>query len=1022
MKSSEAPGGVVAGPVDSGEALLFVSEPLREKIVALLTAASGVNFVSYKWDRLARRIVKYFEVRGGGWDSWFAYLETHPDELAELAARLLVRPSRFFHEPEAFEVFCDSVIPALLDTWTARSRAARKPLRVWIPGCSTGQEAYSIAICIAAAITKSGLPVDAQIFATDIDEGAIAVARAGMYSAAEVASLSPERRRFFSTDFAGFRIAPQIRKMLVFARNDLLVDPPFSHLDLIACRDGLSRLRNAVRQRVVNTFHYALEPGGRLWLSHLDASWTPDVRLFDRPDGQPCFYRKGPCLTKKKLEHGPASLPPDTPELAWLLVDANLDLIGTSGDLGPWIELSGASKPANLLRAARPEYRADLARLFENLKTADYASASLIPPTGAAETRIDARRMKTRMPDGPGVPGADFFAVAFVSAADALPALLVARKLEYVRMELTRAADQMKSVVRARDELYARVSDFVERSHPRGGCLGIVPALLSAHHTPRFREEWRAGEEVLNTVNEELQLRNRDLVRLSNHLASLLSSTTIPILMVDKNLCIRRVTPSAEGLFGIRQADVGRPISSMPLGRRNEDLVPLVRRVIERLAGEELELLDGAGRWHLLQVRPYRTTDDRIEGAVLAMIDIDQIQRARNLANAAREFSESLIESIQTPLLVLNRELRVLIANRMFLMVYGLRLHEIQNRSLQTLGSNQWDLPALHATLGRVACGESLSEDIELEQELAGNLPGLKRIVLVNVRRVVRADVTTPGSLDVPREPDPSTGFHILLAAADVTAQRRAEKIMLEERERLRRSVLESQEVLGRNREELRALAASLLSAQDDERRRLSRELHDDVSQNVAKLQFDIEMLEQKLPPSLAGEKGSLVRIAESVGQLSDDLRRLAYGLHPSTLDHLGLAVALRAFCREFARRTRIRVRFTSGRLPSRFPPDIANSLYRITQEALRNVARHASACEASVRLTASGSVVSLTIRDNGPGFDRDSVRSKGGLGLISMRERARLIHASFDLVTEPGAGATITVTVQLGGETAENT
>jgi signal transduction histidine kinase len=193
----------------------------------------------------------------------------------------------------------------------------------------------------------------------------------------------------------------------------------------------------------------------------------------------------------------------------------------------------------------------------------------------------------------------------------------------------------------------------------------------------------------------------------------------------------------------------------------------------------------------------------------------------------------------------------------------------------------------------------------------------------------------------------------------------------------------------------------------------VSRELHDGVSQNIARLQFDIERLEQKLPPEMADEKSRLAEISDDVGQFSDELRRIAYGLHPSTLDHLGLAVALRAFCREFAKRTRMRVRFTAGHLPSPFPPDIANSLYRITQEALHNVARHASDCAVSIRLTARGSIVKLTIRDDGPGFDRDLVRSKGGLGLISMRERARLIHASFDLVTEPGAGASITVTVQ---------
>jgi signal transduction histidine kinase len=216
------------------------------------------------------------------------------------------------------------------------------------------------------------------------------------------------------------------------------------------------------------------------------------------------------------------------------------------------------------------------------------------------------------------------------------------------------------------------------------------------------------------------------------------------------------------------------------------------------------------------------------------------------------------------------------------------------------------------------------------------------------------------------------------------------------------------------SREELRALSGSLLHAQDEERRRVSRELHDDVSQNVARLKFDLDALEQKLPRSMEGEKQRLLAIRDIAAQLSNDLRRIAYALHPSTLDLLGLTVALSSYAREFSKRTGIPVEFSASGVPAEVPPGIASSFYRIAQEALRNVARHGDGGVAQVSLTGDKSHLTLAIRDNGPGFDRDAVRGQGGLGLVSMEERARLIHASFQLETAPGCGVSITVSAPL--------
>jgi two-component system CheB/CheR fusion protein len=506
--------------------------------------------------------------------------------------------------------------------------------------------------------------------------------------------------------------------------------------------------------------------------------------------------------------------------------------------------------------------------------------------------------------------------------------------------------------------------------------------------------------EALNALNHELHNRNRELGHLSDDLANLLSSTALPLLMVDNDLRIKRVTPAAERLFNVRPGDVGRPVGDIRLGLSQEDLDPGIRRVIDSLAGEEIEMLDRDGRWHLLRIHPCRSGDNRIEGAVLTMLDIDQLRQARTSADLARSFAEAVVESVQIPLLVLKMDLKIRVANDAFLTAYGLRSADVQDRSLAEIDKARWSMPEFKKALTRLLSEETSSEILECLQDSPG---AGKRTVLISSRRVLDR-----GSRQ------------IVVAIQDITAQRRAEKVMMKEHTRLKRSVrktadalLESEDALRLSQAELRALSGSLLHAQDEERRRVSRELHDDVSQNVVKLQYDIEALEQTLPGDREKEKQRLLAVRDDAARLSSDLSRIAHALHPATLDCLGLTVALSAYASEFSERTDTPVEFNTAGVPEEIPPEIAGSFYRIAQEALRNIARHSGAA-ASISLTGEESCLTLAIRDSGPGFDRDAVRGKGGLGLVSMEERARLIHASFTIDTAPAQGVLITVSASL--------
>jgi signal transduction histidine kinase len=239
------------------------------------------------------------------------------------------------------------------------------------------------------------------------------------------------------------------------------------------------------------------------------------------------------------------------------------------------------------------------------------------------------------------------------------------------------------------------------------------------------------------------------------------------------------------------------------------------------------------------------------------------------------------------------------------------------------------------------------------------------------------------------------------------------------ERKRSEAALRESEAALRRSREELRTLAAGLLTAQEEERRRLSRELHDDLNQKLAMLAVDLESLEQHLPLSPQAIRAQLGSLKCRVVELSDDLRRMASQLHPSVLEHLGLVVALKSYCEELSKRERIEARLTHHNVPTQLPLDTALCLYRVVQEGLRNVARHSSSPSVTVSLTATRGSIRLSITDLGVGFDPLSVKSRGGLGLISMEERVRLVRGHFAVHSQPGRGVRIEVRVPLPAKAA---
>jgi two-component system, chemotaxis family, CheB/CheR fusion protein len=357
-----------------------------------------------------------------------------------------------------------------------------------------------------------------------------------------------------------------------------------------------------------------------------------------------------------------------------------------------------------------------------------------------------------------------------------------------------------------------------------------------------------------------------------------------------------------------------------------------------------------------------------------------------------------IVDSAPLPLLVLRGDLTLKTANAAFLKCFGLAAEEILDRSFPAIAERYCHSSALPKALHQAIAEERPLAGLEIDCQTPHR--GARKLLL-NASRI---DSAGEGLL--------------LLSIEDVTDRKNAERVLLRAQNDLRKyaesTLLQSKTALRRSRGELRALTASLLTAQEEERRRVSRELHDDLSQQVAMLEFDVERLEQRLPASIDDLRTQLREIRARVGSLSNDLRRIAYELHPSVLDHLGLAVALRSFSGEFSRREQMLVTFTCRRLPETVPQAVASCLYRVAQEAFRNIGKHAGKSPVKLSLVCKGQQLQMTVRDNGAGFDPASARGNGGLGIVSMHERVRLVHGSFTIQSSPGNGTLLTVKVPL--------
>jgi len=656
-----------------GPLLAPKSENAIKKVFVLLRARSGHDFSQYKPSTIARRIERRMAVHQiESPDSYLKFLQQTPAEMDALFGDLLIGVTNFFRDPEVFRMLEDQVIPKIF-----AGKNVGAAVRFWSAGCSTGEEAYSLAILLAEQMDAIRQSFAVQVFATDIDSRAIGVARAGIYPAGIAANVSPERlARFFTPepDGSGYRIHKGIRDMVVFSEQSVIKDPPFSKLDLISCRNLMIYLGTDLQRRLIPLFHYALNPGGILLLGTSEGTGDFD-HLFAVQDRKMKLYRRKEKLVEVQLSGSglflphvpaqdlslrtaggksafPAKLPlRELTEQALLqqvvaaaaLVRSHGDILYLHGRSGMFLEPStGEAGVNNILKMAREGLRealtVSLRKAVETRETVQAPGLSVktnshftqvnlavCPVSNAADPDSPLYLVILEEAPEPVQPDSEPGGGTCSPDADAL--------ITALRLELRHKDENLQS---ACEELESSNEELKSSNEEMQSVNEELQSTNEELETAK--EEMQSVNEELATVNAELQTKVTDLRQSNNDMNNLLSGTGIATIFVDCQLRILRFTPAASQIINLILSDVGRPIAHIASNFVTyQTLVPDVQSVLDSLGARGLEVQTTGGAWFNMHIQPYRTLDNVIEGAVITYADITEIVRARDALQKANE-------------------------------------------------------------------------------------------------------------------------------------------------------------------------------------------------------------------------------------------------------------------------------------------------------------------------------------------------------------------------------------------------
>ncbi len=765
--------------------LLSAGEDDLNKIFMRIRTVTGVDFTYYKQATILRRINRRMLLHKiDTLEHYVRYLQENPVEVGVLYQDILINVTSFFREPETFASLKNVVFPRILE-----NRSSDTPLRIWVPGCSTGEEAYSLAMCFSEWSEERGVSHTVQFFASDIDEAAIEKARQGLYPDNIVQDVTPEQlRRFFVKVEPGYQVSKAIREQCIFARQNLIKDPPFSKMDLISCRNLMIYFGPVLQKKVLPILHYALNPTGYLMLGRSE-SIGEFANLFSLVDKKNRIYSKKTSLLelhfdrerapvrekadmKKTVEEhaaGGTDIQKEADSIilnryspAGLVVNEDMDILQFRGNISPYLKPQPGKASLNLMKMAGENLAMELRVLIRQAQGKDVAvrKEGIKVRHNNIDTEINVEVIAFKIRDSQERHFLVIFEDRIAPTArnskkpGNAPAKIKGRsqkdQVDPLAHELAATQQHLRSIIAEHEASTEELKALNEEVQSSNEELQSINEELETS-----KEELQSTNEELSTVNDELQNRNEEITQSNNDLVNVLSGVDIPILLIGNKLQIRRFNASAGKTLNLIATDIGRPISDIRPNINVPDLDRMILEVINSLTISEQEIQDTQGRWYSMTIRPYKTVDNRIDGAIVTLEDIDSLKLGMLRIQEARDYAEAIVETVREPLIVLSKDLRVVTANQAYYNNFGVTPDAIENKSFYGLQDGIWNMPKLRQLLEEIIRENSEFRDFEVDYEAPG---AGRRIMLLNARRVALEEQL------------------ILLAIEDITARRIAEE------------------------------------------------------------------------------------------------------------------------------------------------------------------------------------------------------------------------------------------------------
>ena len=746
----------VKQPYIKGKRKIALSEQVAplQKIFVLVRDRTGHDFSLYKESTINRRIERRMNVHQiEKLTDYVRYLSENPSEIDILFKELLIGVTSFFRDPQAYESLIKKVLPDMF-----KNKTSAMPVRIWVSACSTGEEAYSMAIIFKEYLDEIKSDIKVQIFATDVDKDAIETARAGVYPASIAVDVSQERlMRFFMKAEDSYRVKKEVREMVTFALQSLIKDPPFSTLDMASCRNILIYLSPVLQKRVISTLHYSLKKDGILFLGNSetigeftdlfsvdDRKW----RIYKSKGGSHVlmgdFTHIGQAGVFVKIKESAKSVETsfggqiekmllENYAPSCVIINEKEDILYFHGKTGKYLEPAPGKAGFKILEMAREglkhELNVAIRKSIAQKKEVTFKELN-VKTNGSFQTV----NLIVRPLVKPDMQGLIMVIFEDVPAKPSKPVKKTHTKQEtnkYVadmELELKSTRENLQTTIEemetSNEELQSTNEEFQAANEE----------LQSANEElETSREELQSVNEELMTLNAEHQTKIEENLRSINDMNNMLTSTEIATVFLDNDLCIKGFTPAATKIINLKQTDIGRQLNDFSYNIIYENLFDDVSGVLNTLVFRETEVPDKNGNRYLMRILPYRTTENVIDGAVVTFIDITERKQAEKKEHDAKIFLEAIVETVRESLIILDKDLRVISANRSFYRIFETSKEETENKYIFEIKNRSWDIPALRKLMEEILPENTVFNDFEVEHEFPGI--GCKKMLL-NARRI----------------------------------------------------------------------------------------------------------------------------------------------------------------------------------------------------------------------------------------------------------------------------------------------